>query len=115
MPEMRRSKLIQGDHKGYEMTLFIARVELRGNPTSNDYKQLHKLMADEFGFTEGIWEQSGLDREFRSLPHATYAGDTEGSAEGLRIRMEKKIKPALHFESIIFVAPIPAGSSTTPS
>ena len=97
------------------MTLFVARVELRGDPSWEDYKQLHKLMAEEFGFTERIWEQNGLDREVRSLPHATYAGESEGNAEGLRIRMESKIKPALHFESIIFVAPIPAGSSTTPS
>ena len=97
------------------MAFFVARVELRGKPGTADYDKLHMLMQKEFGFTEGIHEQNGLHKEFRSLPHATYAGEAEGNAEQLRLKMEERIVVVLLYKSIIFVAPIPAGSSTTPS
>jgi hypothetical protein len=50
------------------MGLYFARVQLKGDPTAEQYETLHKRMSD-IGFetkiqtANGIWE----------LPHATYA------------------------------------------
>jgi hypothetical protein len=50
------------------MALVFVRVELRGNPSFQNYINLHSLMA------KNNWWQ---DKDGRALPHAVYWGNTD--------------------------------------
>lgn len=49
------------------MTTYLARVELRGNPSGETYQHLHKAMESVLYYRSFFWN----GRQF-FLPHATY-------------------------------------------
>jgi hypothetical protein len=85
------------------MPSYIARVELRGNPSSKDYKRLHKAMK-QLGFLQTI-----IGSNKYNLPHGEYINQN-GAKEPLpskpikevREEIELAIEPiSKHFQLIV--------------
>lgn len=58
----------------------IARVELRGKPTYEDFENLHAAMAKAY-FTRTIVGDDGTTYD---LPHATYQSESYATVKGAR-------------------------------
>ncbi len=86
------------------MANFTVRVELRGNPTYDQYERLHQLMAT-FGFYKTIngVNLSNTPTTF-NLPTGTYYGAFTGTVSDVRIRLTEPIKAQIQPSIIIFIA-----------
>lgn len=87
------------------MPNYTVRVELKGNPTFQQYEALHSLMAG-FGLYQtvtGISTTSGASDVY-SLPHATYYGQHSATAAGLRTLLAATIQARIQRGIIVFVA-----------
>jgi hypothetical protein len=69
---------------GIYVSKFTTRVQLDGNPTWDDYNNLHAAMARQ-GFTQTIADSDGVEYE---LPHAEY--NREGSLTRGQVLNEAK-------------------------
>jgi hypothetical protein len=79
------------------MARYIARVELKGNPSRETYDKLHALMSN-LGFKQTI---AGTDDEIRvpvvaDLPHATYAGLSNLSTVEVSSFLAERIKHSVN-------------------
>lgn len=85
------------------MPNYAIRVELRGDPSSEEYETLHALMARK-GFKQTI---DGLDTEGNkkrfNLPHAVYYGSSEDSCSTVRDSVRKAVKAEVQDDIIVFV------------
>jgi hypothetical protein len=72
------------------MPTYIARIELRGSPTRQDYDNLHARMQD-IGFLQTIT----IDGETYELPHAEYAHVDRRvfTSELIREEIQKVVNP----------------------
>jgi len=61
-------------------TRTIIRIELRGQPGGDTYKQLHSYMTEELRWETSIVSDTGIRMP---LPSATYSGERDGTAVGL--------------------------------
>jgi hypothetical protein len=77
------------------MTSFIVRPELRGNPPLQTYLRLHAFMAVK-GFLN---EAEGVP-----LPHATYFGKSDKTADELSAELSVSIRQEFQFDVIVAVA-----------
>lgn len=70
------------------MAEVIIRVELRGDPGADVYKQLHEFMAKKNWRTTLV----GGDGNVANLPHAMYAGATEYGLIDLAVLLREQIQ-----------------------
>lgn len=87
------------------MAYYIARVELRGNPSVEAYSRLHRLM-ERNGFSQTI---EGADAEQyvqEALPYATFAGNSELDPTTLRNLLANQIMPEIQPQIALLVAHI---------
>jgi hypothetical protein len=86
------------------MANFTIRVELRGNPSAEEYEKLHALMA-QLGYGRTV---AGIDNEGTpvtvALPHATYFGSSSSSVGDVRNSMGNRIKQSIQNNIVLFVA-----------
>jgi hypothetical protein len=82
---------------------YAIRVELRGNPSADEYQTLHSLMGRK-GFAQTI---SGVDhsgsRRLFSLPHAVYYGSSPSDCAAVRDSVLSAVKAEVQREVIVFV------------
>jgi hypothetical protein len=85
------------------MPNFAIRVELRGNPTREQYDTLHALMARK-GFLQTV---DGVDSQGKAkrfaLPHATYYGASTASCGAVRDDVGAAIRAQIQNDIIVFV------------
>ncbi|HUY80282.1 MAG TPA: hypothetical protein VMU92_00975 [Acidobacteriaceae bacterium] len=86
------------------MAAYTIRVELKGDPSYEEYEKLHELMAAQ-GFKRTIRgvTPSGNDATF-DLPHATYYGQSSTTTGDLLDSLRTKIKADIQQDIVIFVA-----------
>jgi hypothetical protein len=86
------------------MASFTIRVELRGNPTYEQYERLHLLMAN-FGFYKTIngVNPSGTATTF-NLPTGTYYGAYTGTPSDVRSLITTPIKTQIQASILVFIA-----------
>jgi hypothetical protein len=87
------------------MARYIARVELKGNPSRETYDKLHTLMRD-LGFRQAI---KGTHDDTRvpvvaGLPHATYAGLSDLSTAEVSSFLAEQIKKVIQPDIVLLVA-----------
>jgi hypothetical protein len=87
------------------MARYIARVELKGNPSRETYEKLHALMSN-LGFKQTI---AGTHDETRvpvvaGLPHVTYAGLSDLSTAEVSSFLAERIKKAIQPDIVLLVA-----------
>jgi hypothetical protein len=66
----------------------IIRVELRGEPGGDTYKQLHDLMSRELKWNNVVVSDTGA---VLPLPSATYSGSTDSSILDLASNLQSRI------------------------
>jgi hypothetical protein len=85
------------------MAKYAIRVELRGNPTYQEYETLHALMA-RMGFLQTI---DGVDRRGNptrsNLPHAVYYGASAADCGTVRDNVATAVKAQVQNNIIVFV------------
>jgi len=88
------------------LSAYAIRVELRGNPTREEYETLHALMSAK-GFQQTI---DGADargsRQTFNLPHAVYYGFSTASIGDVRDAICNAIKARVQKEVIVFVVEV---------
>lgn len=77
------------------MASYVVRIELKGDPASTPYQRLHESMAAR-GFL--------MQAEGRALPHATYFGMSDKSADTLSSELLDLIKHEIQYDGIVAVA-----------
>jgi hypothetical protein len=84
------------------MSNYAIRVELRGNPTWEQYDRLHALMARQ-GFLQTIKGVSpdGTQQVF-NLPHAVYYGPSNASPGAVRDSVSKAVKAEVQPDVVVF-------------
>ncbi len=83
------------------MAWYIARVELKGNPSRETYDKLHTLMRD-LGFRQAM--KDTRVPVVAGLPHATYAGLSDLSTAELSSFLAEQIKKAIQPDIALLVA-----------
>jgi hypothetical protein len=85
------------------MADFAIRVELRGNPTREQYETLHALMARK-GFLQTIAgvDNQGNQKRF-NLPHAVYYGASNATCGDVRTAVANAVKAEVQNDVIVFV------------
>ena len=85
------------------MPNYVVRVELRGNPSYDEYESLHALMAQK-GFQQIVagTDNQGNNKRF-SLPHATYYGSSNNECSSVRDSISQAIKGQIQQDIIVFV------------
>jgi len=88
------------------MASYAIRVELRGNPSYEQYETLHALMAKR-GFYQTIdgVDGSGNQKTF-NLPHAVYYGSSNSSCGTVRDQIRDAVKSEVQNNIIVFVAEV---------
>jgi hypothetical protein len=85
------------------MPNYAIRVELRGNPTREQYDKLHALMAQS-GFMQTI---QGVNTEGKqqvfNLPHAVYYGFSNVNTGAVRDWVSKAVKAQVQPDLVVFV------------
>jgi len=85
------------------MPNYAIRVELRGNPSAEEYANLHELMARR-GFQQTV---AGVDNQGSSkrfaLPHATYYGSSDSDCSSVRDSLSQAIKAQIQSDIVVFV------------
>jgi hypothetical protein len=81
---------------------YAIRVELRGNPSADEYQTLHSLMGRK-GFAQTIAgvDRSGNRRLF-SLPHAVYYGSSTSDCAAVRDSVLSAVKGEVQQDVIVF-------------
>jgi hypothetical protein len=81
---------------------YAIRVELRGNPSADEYQTLHSLMGRK-GFAQTIAgvDRSGSRRHF-SLPHAVYYGSSPSNCAAVRDSVLSSVKAEVQRDVIVF-------------
>jgi hypothetical protein len=92
------------------MLRYIARIELKGNPSRERYDKLHALMSN-LGFKQTI---AGTHDEtcvpvVADLPHATYAGLSDLSTAEVSSFLAEQIKKAIQPDIVLLVARLARG------
>jgi hypothetical protein len=77
------------------MSNYDVRVELRGNPSFEQYEKLHSLMKGK-----GFYQTIGSTHD---LPHATYFGSSTLDCAKLRDDLQASIKAKVQNSIIVFV------------
>ena len=81
---------------------YAIRVELRGNPSADEYQTLHSLMSRK-GFAQTI---AGVDlsgnRRLFSLPHAVYYGSSPSDCAAVRDSVLNAVKAEVQGDVIVF-------------
>jgi hypothetical protein len=82
---------------------YAIRVELRGDPTWEQYDTLHKIMA-KGGFLQTIVgvDSQGNQKTF-NLPHAVYYGSSAADYTAVRDWTVKVVKAGVQKDILIFV------------
>ena len=84
------------------MPNYAIRVELRGNPSADEYQTLHALMA-RLGFAQTIVGVDGDGKQKRfNLPHAVYYGSSNADCAGVRTSVQKLVKSEVQDNIIVF-------------
>jgi len=85
------------------MSNYAIRVELRGNPTYDQYTTLHALMAKQ-GFLQTINgnDNQGKQQKF-NLPHAVYYGASNPSCGAVRDAVISAVKTQVQKDILVFV------------
>jgi len=85
------------------MSNYAIRVELRGNPTYDQYETLHALMATQ-GFLQTIsgTDKKGNQQQF-NLPHAVYYGASNQSCGAVRDSVVSAVKAQVQKDILVFV------------
>jgi hypothetical protein len=85
------------------MAYYAIRVELKGNPTYQEYQTLHALMA-RMGFSQTIdgVDTRGNQRAF-DLPHAVYYGSSQADVGTVRTSVATAVKAQVQNDIIVFV------------
>jgi uncharacterized protein involved in propanediol utilization len=82
---------------------YAIRVELRGNPSFQQYQNLHALLA-KMGFGQTI---KGLNIQGQTasfnLPHAVYFGSSTADISAVRNNVVTAIKSQIQQDIIVFV------------
>jgi hypothetical protein len=88
------------------MADYAIRVELRGNPTWEQYDALHKIMA-KGGFLQTIVgvDSQGTRKTF-NLPHAVYYGPAKSDPAGVRDWTIKVVKAGVQNDILVFVVEV---------
>lgn len=85
------------------MAHYAIRVELRGNPSYEEYEALHALMAKR-GFYQTV---DGVDGEGSSktfnLPHAVYYGSSNSDCGAVRNQIRDAVKSEVQQKIVVFV------------
>ena len=85
------------------MPNYAIRVELRGNPTWEQYNTLHSVMAAG-GFLQTI---SGVDPQGNQkafdLPHAVYYGSSQAACAAVRDWTANNVKARVQQDILVFV------------
>lgn len=83
---------------------YAIRVELRGDPTWEQYDTLHKIMA-KGGFLQTV---AGVDsqgnQKTHNLPHAVYYGSSAAASAGVRDWTVKVVQAGVQKNILVFVA-----------
>ena len=79
------------------------RVELRGNPTYDQYETLHALMTKQ-GFLQTITgtDSKGNQQQY-NLPHAVYYGASSQSCGAVRDAVVSAVKAQVQKDILVFV------------
>jgi hypothetical protein len=86
------------------MANYAIRVELKGNPTFDQYETLHALMAN-FGFYQTVNGYQDSDGSFRNfeLPHAMYYGAHNSDITQVRNLIVAAIQSQIQRSIVVFV------------
>jgi hypothetical protein len=85
------------------MANYAIRVELKGNPTYDEYETLHALMA-EWGFYRTVDGVDGKgNQKSYDLPHAVYYGSSNSSCGTVRDQIRDAVKSEIQEKIIVFV------------
>jgi len=81
---------------------YAVRVELRGNPSTEEYQALHALMARK-GFIQTIAgvDIQGNQKRF-NLPHAVYYGSSSADCGAVRDSVLRSVKSEVQNDVIVF-------------
>jgi len=87
------------------MPNYAIRVELRGNPTWEEYEKLHQLMAGG-GFLQTIKgvDMNGNAKTF-NLPHAVYYGSSTAACGAVR-DWTVKVAGSVQADFLVFVVEV---------
>jgi len=80
------------------MSAYTVRVELKGDPSEEDYENLHKLMK-KLGYGRTV-----TGKQERDLPHATYYGESSSSASDVSETVCKRVQEEIQNKILVFVA-----------
>jgi hypothetical protein len=85
---------------------YAIRVELRGNPTREEYETLHALMSRK-GFFQTIngYDTKGSRRTF-NLPHAVYYGTSTANCGAVRDSVRDSVKAEVQTNIVVFVVEV---------
>jgi hypothetical protein len=81
------------------MAAYAIRVELRGDPSFQEYEKLHQLM-NGLGFGRTVSGMAGVSQ----LPHATYYGYSNSGVEQVRDLVRDSVKTQIQNNILVFVA-----------
>jgi hypothetical protein len=81
------------------MAYFTVRVELKGDPSFQQYENLHALMA-RLGFGRTVTSEGGT----YDLPHATYYGVSLKTASEARDLVRDNVRRAIQDKFLVYVA-----------
>lgn len=85
------------------MADYAIRIELRGNPTREEYETLHALMSRK-GFYQTISGSDTLgNRRSFDLPHAVYYGASTASCGAVRDAVRSAVKAEVQADIIVLV------------
>lgn len=86
------------------MAWYTVRVELRGNPSYEEYDKLHSLMALN-GWSKSLTGVTAQGQSLtRDLPHATYYGESLQHVGSVRDSLQTLVHTNVQPNFIIFVA-----------
>jgi hypothetical protein len=84
------------------MPNYAIRVELRGNPTREQYDALHALMKQK-GFYQYVDGTSNGKPKRADLPHATYYGSSTSNCSVVHDTVSKAVQSQIQQNIIVFV------------
>ena len=80
------------------MAAYTIRVQLKGDPTYEQYEKLHDLMQ-KLGYGRTV-----TGKTTRDLPHATYYGQSSDDIGTVRDKVQAKVKAQVQDKILVFVA-----------
>jgi hypothetical protein len=81
------------------MRQVIIRVELKGDPSGDVYKQLHSYMSIQNKWETKIESEKGS----MNLPHAMYSGSTDLEPLDLAVKLKERIESAIWKSAIVLI------------